>query len=490
MGSLSRYLATFALLAALAMPAGAEDTAVLWTAGPTISGSLHAGVLLSDSQLMLFRRNGSVLTTIDITQSGDLGTTLAPAVSVATGLGSNLPTMLSTVYLPASNVFVVAGEGATATTPFARGANYSWTLPTVTGLSGTGPVGHSVTVSGNTIIALVQTSAGGFLCRSTNAGTTFACSTPGGFGAVATMTTEGATGTAQGLAALPSQIWLALDNTNTIWRSRDDGATWASVLQLNANAATVNAVACLTGTTCLASVVDASPADTEIWRTTDRGLTWTKVFDIPRGDRLTNLVNVGQGVVAVVGDPYQSAAPFGYRSADFGVSWLSIPPLGFPVPLAGANYVSYTGTFVSSTGSTVLLATYCEVATCQAQAIRSPLNSGPSSPPNTINQGAAASLANAWPVYVKNASAATPLADVSVTGTATLIRTARTNRIGLTCVNRDASVTIRVGDSTVTATSGVAVFPRATFIVVGTYAVYGISEGANVSVACTEELLQ
>ena len=78
--------------------------------------------------------------------------------------------------------------------------------------------------------------------------------------------------------------------------------------------------------------------------------------------------------------------------------------------------------------------------------------------------------------------------DVTITGTATLVSGASGVRNILSCSNTSASVAVRWGDSTVSATKGQR-FPANTSIEIKTRgAVYMISEGANVTVSCTEEI--
>ena len=82
---------------------------------------------------------------------------------------------------------------------------------------------------------------------------------------------------------------------------------------------------------------------------------------------------------------------------------------------------------------------------------------------------------------------ASPITDVTVTGTATLIRAATTNRTALSCTNTSASVNVRWGDSTVTASKGQRIPFGSSVEIKNTSAIYMISEGASVTVSCTEE---
>lgn len=81
----------------------------------------------------------------------------------------------------------------------------------------------------------------------------------------------------------------------------------------------------------------------------------------------------------------------------------------------------------------------------------------------------------------------TPVSDVSVTSSATLVRAANGNRIALSCTNTDSAVHVRWGDSTVTATKGQRIPAGSAAEIRNIGAVYMISEGATVTVSCTEE---
>lgn len=82
---------------------------------------------------------------------------------------------------------------------------------------------------------------------------------------------------------------------------------------------------------------------------------------------------------------------------------------------------------------------------------------------------------------------AVPKADVSVTGSATLISAASSQRVALSCTNTSATVHVRWGDATVTATTGQRLSAGASIEILSKGAVYMISEGANVTMSCTEE---
>lgn len=77
--------------------------------------------------------------------------------------------------------------------------------------------------------------------------------------------------------------------------------------------------------------------------------------------------------------------------------------------------------------------------------------------------------------------------DISVTGTATQLCPINGSRVDCSCTNNDSANAIRVGGSTITATRGQRVPAGATFKAVTTSAVFGVAEGASVSMSCTDQ---
>lgn len=77
--------------------------------------------------------------------------------------------------------------------------------------------------------------------------------------------------------------------------------------------------------------------------------------------------------------------------------------------------------------------------------------------------------------------------DVTVTSAATLVLAGNSFRYALNCTNTSASVNVRWGDSTVTATKGQQLRAGTSIEINSRAPVYMISEGANVTVSCTEE---
>lgn len=82
---------------------------------------------------------------------------------------------------------------------------------------------------------------------------------------------------------------------------------------------------------------------------------------------------------------------------------------------------------------------------------------------------------------------AIPISDKTVTNSATLIAASNPQRYILNCTNHDSTVHVRWGDGTVTSTKGQRFPALARIEIASKDAIYMISEGANVTVSCTEE---
>ena len=91
-------------------------------------------------------------------------------------------------------------------------------------------------------------------------------------------------------------------------------------------------------------------------------------------------------------------------------------------------------------------------------------------------------------VIIEHGDTITPVADITVTSVATLIRAASADRMALSCTNKDTSIAVRWGSSAVTATAGQAIPAGASIEIASIGAVYMVSESTDVSVSCTEEL--
>lgn len=95
-----------------------------------------------------------------------------------------------------------------------------------------------------------------------------------------------------------------------------------------------------------------------------------------------------------------------------------------------------------------------------------------------------AALALATPAFAVNI----PMADVTVTSTATLIVAYESGRLRLSCTNNSADVAVRWANSAVTAAAGQRFPADRTIEIQGPSAVYMISEDTDVSISCTKEM--
>ena len=88
----------------------------------------------------------------------------------------------------------------------------------------------------------------------------------------------------------------------------------------------------------------------------------------------------------------------------------------------------------------------------------------------------------------QDGAAISSLADVTVTGSATLVKANTSGRAAMSCTVPDGGANVRWGDSTVTAAKGQRVPAGASIEIRNRGPIYMISEGANVVVSCTEEI--
>ena len=95
-----------------------------------------------------------------------------------------------------------------------------------------------------------------------------------------------------------------------------------------------------------------------------------------------------------------------------------------------------------------------------------------------------AAFALATPAFAVNI----PIADVTVTSTATLVVAQESGRIRLSCTNHDTTVAVRWGNATVADALGQRFPADRTIVIEGTSAIYMISESTDVTVSCTKEM--
>lgn len=97
-------------------------------------------------------------------------------------------------------------------------------------------------------------------------------------------------------------------------------------------------------------------------------------------------------------------------------------------------------------------------------------------------------VSEAAPIEINDGDVLTVISDKTVTGSATLISAANGDRASLNCTNNDSSVAVRWGSSSVTASTGQRIPAGSTAQIRNLAAIYMISEGASVTVSCTEEV--
>jgi len=84
----------------------------------------------------------------------------------------------------------------------------------------------------------------------------------------------------------------------------------------------------------------------------------------------------------------------------------------------------------------------------------------------------------------------TPLADVSIIDSATLIRALNLNRVALSCTNTHSTIHVRWGNSSVSTSSGQQLRATQSIEITTTDAVYMAAESGSVTVSCTEETVR
>lgn len=97
-------------------------------------------------------------------------------------------------------------------------------------------------------------------------------------------------------------------------------------------------------------------------------------------------------------------------------------------------------------------------------------------------------LGTALPVYANPSNRNVPLDDITVTASAGLVYTPNNDLIRLSCTNHSASINIRWGDSTVTATKGQRIPAGASVEIASRAKIYMITESSTATLSCTVEL--
>jgi hypothetical protein len=276
---------------------------------------------------------GSPSSNLKIATSTDGGRTWGPFTTVISNcaggvacqgiLGNVVRTVSSTAnyVVPFGSNTNASGTVLTSRSPFGP-----FTAVVITGIDNSGFRG--LAVQANEVMVIGNGGGVGVACKSTTDGASFSpCVTY----AVGANTAAGTLGGGTSPITSPAlNIWLAFDNGGNLRRSADDGATWTTVITA-ASSGGPGPVVCLSGTLCLASVVNG------LFRSTDAGVTWTSTtpFDGLFGGAtpVGTFCNYSATVVDLVGSntlpqTTTSTTVGGFRSTDGGISWVGVPFTG------------------------------------------------------------------------------------------------------------------------------------------------------------------
>ncbi|MGH7252896.1 MAG: WD40/YVTN/BNR-like repeat-containing protein, partial [Nitrospiraceae bacterium] len=138
-----------------------------------------------------------------------------------------------------------------------------------------------------------------------------------------------------------SSVWLVIDNDGRIFRSTDDGATFAQTQQIGAASNTTTGVMCVSSTVCAAYI------GTSVFRSTDVGVSWTQVATLGVAPRI--LVNLGNNVI-IGASALVSTVTF-FRSSDGAVTWEQLPAV---TPATACTTGNWTSSSISRNGAAVL----------------------------------------------------------------------------------------------------------------------------------------
>ncbi len=333
--------------------------------GTASNRSVVCPAFLDDVNLICFQGSnvGSNLVTFRSFNAGQS----FQAVSQSASLGANID-IQSVVRLP-SGSFLLSTGGATATVSFVitpDGLGFTTSTCTGCGTALAGGSSQSLTLNGSTILGTAFEGgglpAGQFsLCRSTNTGATFTCTTG--------IPISGYTGAGQAawdsgnamIAAPSAGVWLGVvvrsggDQAFKIIRSTNDGVSWSEVFNDATIANPVRGIACLTSTLCLAVARD------RIHRSTNAGLTWTTIVTSgPDG------ANTGWNSIAVFDSLTAVAIPFNgagtpgppfYRTVDGGLTWLTVRGAPSACP-ANSGVANQANAVVTRNGRALVISEY------------------------------------------------------------------------------------------------------------------------------------
>lgn len=152
--------------------------------------------------------------------------------------------------------------------------------------------------------------------------------------------------------------WLAVANNGKVWRSTDDGATWATVVTLAGGAA--SPIKCVSATVCVTT--GAGTGGIAPYRSTDGGATWTQQATIvnPSVGAGKALCLYGNNVLDVIAsDNFPSTATTtstgAARSVDGGQTWLPVTVTGGLAAFSGANFDVVSDCTSTATGRSAFI---------------------------------------------------------------------------------------------------------------------------------------
>lgn len=245
--------------------------------GSVASGQLQAAFFIDDLQVAFLRRSTICANCLQVAISTDGGVT-GTFFSTAAIIGNSVSTAHRVP--SATPSYLVSNIGGPLNIFQSFNLSSGWT--TVAGLTTTVNSWASNT-TGSTVLSYASPGANVEVCRSTNQGVSFtSCAL---WGATVTGAIPG-----QGITYAGGTTWLFHNNAGEIWRSTNDGVTFALVTTIGGNGRSIRCQP-TSFATCFYTGTDAN-----IYRSVNAGLTW-----------VIQQSNIGAGLVASL-CAYDSAA--------------------------------------------------------------------------------------------------------------------------------------------------------------------------------------
>jgi hypothetical protein len=296
--------------------------------GESMQAFFDSNLGTDTNNVVFLRRSTTCANCLQVATSSDGGVTATPFISTGLTIANTLQVGRRFPSSP-PRYLVSADNGGTAVIATSASVLSGWVAST--GLA----VGDSLAdaqpnAAASTVIATINEN--NLACRSTNQGQAFSCTAVAGKG------NGGAVAFAGG------SIWLIFEGAGNVWRSVDDGLTFA--LQVTFASTAQGGPRCLspTFTTCVVKTVDGN-----VRRSTDAGLTWTIVasgLGINGVGICESLANspAGSGVLATL----DAAPPVGFAtislnarsSFNAGGAWFTGQSNGSPWDGTGAPSIT------------------------------------------------------------------------------------------------------------------------------------------------------